>query len=72
MDRDFLSGYPDGNISQTNPTDSDIIKLISFIVVAMNSRDQYKIIGLYKISRSIKQPCRSACLKKVLEMHQSC
>ena len=33
----------------------------------MNSRDQYEIIGLHKISHSIKQPCRSVCLKKVLE-----
>ena len=64
MDREFLSGYPDGNISQTYPTDSDIIKLVSFIVVVMNSRDRYEIIGLHKISHSIKQPCRSACLKK--------
>ena len=44
---------------------------LSFIVVTMNSRDQYEIIGLRKISHSIKQPYGSACLKKVLEMHQS-
>ena len=31
-----------------------------------------KIIGLLKISHSIKQPCSSVCLKKVLEMHQKC
>ena len=30
----------------------------------MNSRDRYEIIGLCKISHSIKQPCRSVCLKK--------
>ena len=31
----------------------------------MNSRDQYKIIGLFKISNSMKQPCSSVCLKIV-------
>ena len=46
--------------------------IISFIVVAMNSRDRYKIIELCKISHSIKQPRRRACLKKASEMHQSC
>ena len=30
----------------------------------MNSRDRYEIIGLYKISHSIKQPCNSVCLKR--------
>ena len=44
----------------------------SFIMVAINSRDQYEIIGLRKISYSTKQPSRSFCLKKALEMHQSC
>ena len=45
---------------------------IIHIMVAMNSRDRYEIIGLRKISHSIKQPCRRVCLKKALEMHQSC
>ena len=45
---------------------------VSFIAVAMNSRDRYEIIGLRKISHFIKQPCRSACLKKALEIHQIC
>ena len=31
--------------------------VLSFIAVAMNSRDRYKIIGLRKISHSIKQSC---------------
>ena len=39
---------------------------LSFIAVAMNSRDQYKIIGLCKISHFIKQPCRNVCLEKAL------
>ena len=39
---------------------SAIDKLIlSFIVVTMNSRDRYEIIGLCKISHLIKQPCSS-------------
>ena len=38
---------------------------ISFIVVTMNSRDQYEIIGLFNISHSTKQPCRNFCLKNV-------
>ena len=29
----------------------------------MNSRDRYEIVGLREISHSIKQPCRSVCLK---------
>ena len=37
---------------------------VSFIVVTMNSKDRYEIIGLCKISHSIKQPCGSICLKK--------
>ena len=45
--------------------------LLLFIVVAMNNRDRYEIIGLCKISHFIKQPCRSVYLKKALEMHQS-
>ena len=44
---------------------------VSFIVVALNSRDRYEFIGLRKISHSIKQLCKSDCLK-VLEMHQQC
>ena len=43
-----------------------------FIVVTMNSRDQYEIIGICKTSHSIKQPCSSVCLKKALEIHQKC
>ena len=39
---------------------------ISFIAVAINSRDQYEIIGLCKISHFVKQPCRNVCLEKVL------
>ena len=38
--------------------------LFSFITVAMNSSDQFEIIGLYKILLSIKQLCSSVCLKK--------
>ena len=41
-------------------------------MVVLYSRDQYKIIGLLKISHSIKQPCSNVCLKKALEMHQKC
>ena len=44
--------------------------IVSFIAVAMNNRDQCKIIGLCKISHSIKQPCRSVCLKKAVEKIQ--
>ena len=39
---------------------------LSFIAVAMNSRDRYEIIGLCEISHFIKQPCRNFCLEKVL------
>ena len=48
-----------------------IVLQLSFIVVPMNSRDQYVIIGigLWKISH---QPCGSVCLKKALEMHYTC
>ena len=45
---------------------------ISFIAITMNNRDRYEIIGLCKISHSIKQSCRSVGLKKAFEMHQSC
>ena len=44
----------------------------SFIVVTMNIRDRYQVIGRREISNPIKQPCRSASLKKALEMHQKC
>ena len=44
---------------------------ISYIAVAMYSRDRYKIIGLREISHFIKQPCRNVCLEKALQMHQS-
>ena len=40
--------------------------------VRLYSRDRYEIIGLLKISHSIKQPCSNVCLKKALEMHQKC
>ena len=46
-----------------------MLKQLSFIVVAMNSRNRYEIVELCKISHFIEQPCRSACLKKALEMH---
>ena len=36
----------------------------SYSTVVLYSRDQYEIIGLLKISHSIKQPCSSVCLKK--------
>ena len=35
---------------------------VSFIAVAVNSRDRYEIIGLFEISHLIKQPCRKKCL----------
>ena len=41
-------------------------------MVVLFSRDRYEIIGLLKISHSIKQPYSSACLKKALDMHQKC
>ena len=37
----------------------------------MNSTNQYKIMALYKISQSIKQPCGSVCLNKAIEMYHS-
>ena len=48
--------------------------ILSFlaVTVAMISRDGYEIIGFCEISHSIKQPCRRVCLKKGLEMRQSC
>ena len=45
---------------------------ISYSTVVLYSGDRYEIIGLLKISDSIKQPCSSGCLKKSLEMHQKC
>ena len=44
----------------------------SFIEVVMNSRDQYEIIGLCKISYFIKQPCRSVCWKKHSKLLKQC
>ena len=38
----------------------------SFIAVAVNIRDQYKIIGLHEISQFIKQPFRNVCPEKAL------
>ena len=35
---------------------------ISYSMVVLYSRDQYEIIGLRKISHSIKKPCSSICL----------
>ena len=40
------------------------LMFISFIAIAMNSRDQYKIIGLNEILHFIKQPCNRDYLKK--------
>ena len=45
---------------------------LSYNTVVLYSRDRYEIIGLLKISHSIKQPCSSVYLKKALEMHQKC
>ena len=39
---------------------------VSYIAVAMYSRDRYEIIGLRKISHFIKQPCKNVCLEKAL------
>ena len=41
------------------------IKYVSYSTVVLYSRDRYEIIGLSKISYSIKQPCGSICLKRV-------
>ena len=46
--------------------------MISYSTIVLYSGDRYEIIGLLKLSYSIKQPCSSACLKKALEMHQKC
>ena len=40
--------------------------LLSFIAVAMNSKDRYEIIGLRENLHFIKQPCRNVCLEKAL------
>ena len=45
---------------------------ISYSMVVLYSRDLYEIIGLFKFSHSIKQPCSNVCLEKGLEMHQKC
>ena len=45
---------------------------LSYSTVVLYSRDQYEIIGLLKISHSMKQPCSNICLKKALEMRQKC
>ena len=44
----------------------DIYIYVSYIAVAMYSRDRYEIIGLREISHFIKQPCKNVCLEKVL------
>ena len=54
-------------ISDRSPPLTTIMLNHSF-VVTMNSKDRYKIIRLLKISHSMKQPCRSVCLKKALEI----
>ena len=41
------------------------VKTALYSMVVLYSRDRYEIIGLHKISHSIKQP-------KALEMHQKC
>ena len=46
--------------------DVSTVLQVSFIAVAMNSRDQYEIVGLRKISHFIKQPCRNVSLEKAL------
>ena len=46
--------------------------ILSVIAVAMNRRDRHEIIGLHKISHSIKQPCSSVCLKKALKLAEKC
>ena len=38
---------------------------VSYSMVVLYSKDRYEIIGLGKISHSIKQPCGSICLKRV-------
>ena len=45
---------------------------LSYSTVVLYSRDRYEIIGLLKLSHSIKQPCSSVSLKKASEMHQKC
>ena len=42
---------------------------VSYNTEVLCSRDRYEIMGVLKISHSIKQPCSSVCLKKVLEMY---
>ena len=41
-------------------------------MVVLFSRDRYEIIGLLKISHSMKRPYSSVCLKKALDMHKKC
>ena len=48
---------------QTRPVIAQTVH-ISFIVVAINRRDAYKIIGLHETSHSIKQPSSSIYQKK--------
>ena len=45
---------------------------LSYSTVVLYSWNRYEIIGLLKLSHSIKQPCSNVCLKKVQEMHQKC
>ena len=41
--------------------------VISYSTVVLYRRDRYEIIGLHKISHSIKQLCRNVCLEKALK-----
>ena len=58
-------------VIKNGPDPADAAAYI-IIIIQYSSRDRYEIIGLLKISYSIKQPCSSVCLKKALEMHQKC
>ena len=52
--------------------DAKLVERLNLFIIQY-SRGRYEIIGLLKISYSIKQqPCNSVCLKKALEMHQKC
>ena len=56
--------YPEVDLSDSNLG-------VSFIAVAMNSRDQYEIIGLRKISHFMKQPCRNVGLHKYIKVAET-
>ena len=40
--------------------------MLSYNMVVLYSKDRYEIIGLRKSSHSIKQPCNSIYLKKIV------